>query len=546
MTDALPLRRHLIEHAQGVRKLGGAILAGALCACAFAPIRWHALIWIGLVPLILVITRNPRCASRWGAVAGFVFFLITLHPLVSAYSWIGWAQESEMDFQARMLRQWWLTHALWVLFALWGAIFWGAWASLTMRLSGSRPWRLALVAPSLWILIPEWLRATSTFDVTWSVFGYATVELLAIRQLAALGGLYLLSALIVLINVAIAHLISQRGRRRWTLLIAAAGVWFAVWSWGTASAHRPLTGSTPIAAAVLQHHQADYTTKDFTEWGFDRHYLPLIRDALQRRAQVLVIPETVIVGAVSLDGSASQTKTPDFQFPLDVWDAKIRSWLAGTDTILLISLDTIEREADHSTVVAWTQRGIAGTYHKRHLVPFSEYSPWGLRRWLLHGRSQYSPGIGSQIIHVHDLTFGGFICQEVMLPQLTRHSVLDGASLLVTGGNDGVFVDPAVARVNAQMAQLRAVETGRYMLRAMKTGISAIIDPHGAEVARSRFDEPVTLFATISPQRTLTPYVKYGDWILWLAALIVAFLVAFPHTPFSPKRPAHLRRTSTR
>src|SRR3989338_7050455 len=102
MTDALPLRRSLIERAQGLRELGGAVLAGTLCACAFPTMRWHALIWIGLVPLIFVMTRNPRRASRWGAVAGFVFFLITLHPLVSASSWIGWAQESEMDFQGRM------------------------------------------------------------------------------------------------------------------------------------------------------------------------------------------------------------------------------------------------------------------------------------------------------------------------------------------------------------------------------------------------------------------------------------------------------------
>lgn len=120
------------------------------------------------------------------------------------------------------------------------------------------------------------------------------------------------------------------------------------------------------------------------------------------------------------------------------------------------------------------------------------------------------------------MVLGGFICQEVLFPSLIRQSVLEGATILVSGGNDGVFANPAVAQVHADAAQIRAVETGRYLVRAMKTGISAIIDPQGREQARSRSSEPALLLGMISPHQGMTPYVRFGDWLLWVAGLVIA------------------------
>ena len=105
----------------------------------------------------------------------------------------------------------------------------------------------------------------------------------------------------------------------------------------------------------------------------------------------------------------------------------------------------------------------------------------------------------------------------------------DGATVLVSGGNDGVFGNPAVVRIHAAVAQLRAVETGRYLVRAMKTGISAIIDPYGREVVRSHSSEPAMLHAQIIPQQTRTLYVQWGDWVVWWAwALMLVGVILRP------------------
>lgn len=196
--------------------------------------------------------------------------------------------------------------------------------------------------------------------------------------------------------------------------------------------------------------------------------------------------------------------------------------LRGSDAVLVIGLDTAEHGQDHNTLVAWTAEGAVGWYHKRRLVPFSEYQPWRGGHRVLRGASQYAPARQNQLIRAHGMVLGGFICQEVLFPSLIRQSVLEGATILVSGGNDGVFANPAVAQVHADAAQIRATETGRYIVRAMKTGISAIIDPQGREQTRSRSSEPALLFGMISPHQGMTPYVRFGDWLLWVAGLIVA------------------------
>ncbi len=72
-----------------------AVLSGLLLGTAFPPIDCKWLVWIGLVPLLLVILQNPRSGRTflYGYLAGFIFFLMNLHPLVSAHSWTGWAAE---------------------------------------------------------------------------------------------------------------------------------------------------------------------------------------------------------------------------------------------------------------------------------------------------------------------------------------------------------------------------------------------------------------------------------------------------------------------
>lgn len=517
------------------------MLSGSLLGCAFPPADWKWLAWVGLVPLLWALQRADRLRHAFllGSLAGFIFFLLTLHPLVSAHSWTGWAAESPEAFASRMSRQWWFMQGIWVAFAMWCALFWGLWALTLHRLSRHDRWGRLLVAPSAWVVLPEWARAQTTFGFAWAFLGNATADLVSIRQLAALGGIWLLSALVVAVNVGLAELFQRRERPGWWRVPAAACGLAALAAVGGAVYARASNPPRPtLVAAALQHYKSSYTTQDFLEIGLDRSYLRLIEEAIGRRADLIVLPESIALGAVTLDGSASQAKPPEWQHPRARWDAQMRHLLAKRPSVLVVGLDTVERGEDHNTLVAWNAEGPIGWYHKRRLVPFSEYRPSGWGAWAIRGRSQYAPGRGSQPIHPHTKTvgvgvnapafaLGGFICQEVLIPWVTRESVREGATILVSGGNDGVFSDPAVAQVHADVAQLRAVETGRYLVRAMKTGLSAIIDPHGRELIRTSSSEPALLVHPISPMTGQTPYVRFGDWVVWLAIVLLGARLAY-------------------
>ncbi len=496
-------------------------MSGALAALALPPAGFSAVVWVALVPLLWSLhrCRSLRAAFACGYLSGVVFFLLTIYPMVSAHSWSGWAAEAPAMFARRMSRQWWFMHAVWVLFALGCALWWGAWAAAVHQLAGGRPWRWLIAASAGWVLLAEWARAQLTFGSTWMFLGYATADLGAIRQLAALGGVWFLSALVAAVNAGVAWGVFHRRDPSWwrmpavVLFVVGAGTGYGLRALNQRSEPQP---GIPVAA--MQVHQDAYALKDFSSIGLDRNYEPMVRDALASKAVLVVLPESVALGALTLDGTASRTKPPEWQFPRASWDAAVGRMLAGDAAAVVIGLDTVEAGQDHNTLVAWTSSGMAGWYHKRRLVPFSEYRPPGWGGWLLSGQSQYVRGHGVQLIRVNGLMLGGFICQEVLLPRLIRASVLEGADVLVSGGNDGVFSDPAVAQVHADAAQLRAIEAGRYLVRAMKTGITAVIDPWGREVTRSRSSEPVLLSARIEPRTQVTPYARWGDWVVAVAA----------------------------
>jgi apolipoprotein N-acyltransferase len=239
--------------------------------------------------------------------------------------------------------------------------------------------------------------------------------------------------------------------------------------------------------------------------------------------QLLVLPESISYTVMSLDGSRTAAKPASVHRSPQQWMETLAPSIGESDArfMVILGLDTVERGVLHNSLGFWTKSGLQGWYHKQRLVPLAEYRPALLGLFGMRGPTEYEPGDASRVVTMNGVRFGGFICQEVLTPWITRRSTRDGAQVLVSGGNDGVFASPAVAQVNAAAARLRAVETGRYIIRAMKTGVSAIIDPTGEEIARSKSAEPALLAERIIPLDELTPYVRFGDWPVALAAAVV-------------------------
>jgi apolipoprotein N-acyltransferase len=104
---------------------------------------------------------------------------------------------------------------------------------------------------------------------------------------------------------------------------------------------------------------------------------------------------------------------------------------------------------------------------------------------------------------------------------------LPEATLLVNVSNDAWFDGSHEAYQHHAIARMRALESGRYMLRATNTGITSIIDPHGEEIAKAPRYEVYVLNATVQPMRGATPYVLWGDYLLLVAGVLVLAWFAY-------------------
>jgi apolipoprotein N-acyltransferase len=512
-----------------------AVASGGLVGLAFPPNHQPVFIWVALVPLFLAIRRagTLRSSAGFAWLAGTIFSLFVSAPLVSSHEWTGWAALSRQELAAMRSFQWWFLRGMWVLVASWaGGGMWALFAVALKKMWQDRPWRLIWMAPTLWVA-QEWFRVQILWRSHWAVFGNATADFPAVRQAAALGGPWLLSLLIVAVNCAVFLLLfGARPRRRNILPAAACGLALVLcWAGGTLRLRDAEKQPEPgLRAGVLQHHKPRFRFEDFTVTGLGRAYVDLMETIFERmgsQLDVLVLPESVSLGSVSLDGTLESGVPEELQADVRSWEALIGSLIGANPTVVVLGSGTSEGGRSHNSLLFFNRDGLQGVYHKRDLVPFAERSFWFATALGIAVESPYSPGVDSGVVSVGGLVLGGFICQEVLFPDTIRESVRSGAQILVSGGNDGVFASPAVASIHADLAQLRAVETGRYVVRAMSTGISAIIDPTGREIQRSG-SEPVFLWAAVEPRSEMTPFVRFGDWVVWvsLAALLTYAAVA--------------------
>lgn len=508
-----------------------AVFSGVLLGLAFPPFDWWFLAPFALIPLLLVIRGECRLRRVFlcGWAMGTVFFLLNVHPLVSAHLWSGWATGDTADFAVRASRQYIVLNVLWILLSLWCGLFYGLFALVTSFAAGASFLRLAVVAPAAFVLIPEWLRSLTMWDYSWAFLGTTLVELEGLRQLASFGGVWLLTIIVVLANVAILGIVSGLRRPRRALASAIMIAALAIAEITLSPIHRDVVSPdsrSELRVAAIQYHQDRYGLNDYMTVGLERAYLELIRQvATGRLGQIdlLVLPESIAYTVASLDGTMAESLPAEAHNEIEVWNGlfdNIIAWSGGRMAVVA-GLETAESGQLHNSTVFWSSENGPVWYHKQKLVPFAEYQPLIFQFFGLTGTS-FRAGNRPSLARIHDISIGAFICQEVLTPEVSRKSTAAGAQMLVSGGNDGVFADPTVARIHAKHARLRAVENGRYLARAMKTGVSAIIAPDGRIVKKSPSAEPHVVVGNVLPLDEITPFVRWGNWPTALAAILLA------------------------
>jgi apolipoprotein N-acyltransferase len=180
------------------------------------------------------------------------------------------------------------------------------------------------------------------------------------------------------------------------------------------------------------------------------------------------------------------------------------------------------------------QGDVAYRYRKMHLVPFGEYVPlktlftFGGRfaAKLVQEVSDFTPGKDPATGEVDGHRIGGYICYEAIFPSLVRRFTVGGAELLVNVTNDAWYGTTSAPYQHLAMAAFRAVENGRYMVRAANTGITAVVDPRGRVLEKTRLFDRGVLVREVPFVAETTFYARHGDVFAWACAAAALAIVA--------------------
>ncbi len=370
-------------------------------------------------------------------------------------------------------------------------------------------WQTALGLPSIWIAV-EWLKGWLFSGFPWLEVGYSQIDT-PLAGFAPLIGGYGVGWLTAL-TAAVLLLVWQRriAAGRWVAVVGLvwlAGAGFKSFSW-TKPASGPLR-VTLLQGNIPQNLKWQPNTQDWI--------LAVYLDMTRRHfdADLIVWPETAVPAFYHQvrDGLIE---------PLDR-EAKAH----GTD--VLVGVPVLESNTGRYYNALISLGRSEGKYYKRHLVPFGEFLPLRpvlgfILEVLQIPLSDFSPGsVDQRLLEAAGFPLAATICYE---DAFARDALvgLPEAAYMVNVSNDAWFGDTIAPHQHLQMARMRALEGGRYLLRATNTGVTAVIGPSGKVIAQAAQFVKTSLTESIVPLAGATPYVILRDWPLLLGIFgVLAF-----------------------
>ncbi len=370
---------------------------------------------------------------------------------------------------------------------------------------------------SLWAIY-EWTQNLGWWGVPWGRLPIGQSEYIVGLQTASLFGSYFITFLLVAVNMCVAHMLFRRESVR-TAAVCALSVLLFNYGVGTLLYFIPVSSEETLKVAAVQGNIAsnekwDFSNTERTLAVYEKYTLA----AAEEGAQIVVWPETALPYTVSERNFYGQycsrlAKRANV-------DILVGGFTEDGDGSSYNSLICVRRDGSFCDV----------SYSKRRLVPFGEFVP--MRGFfelvvpplaeLVMSEDDVSAGEGAQIIELDGINVGSLICFDSIYDGLARDSVREGAHFIALGTNDSWFTDSAALYMHNAQAQMRAIENGRYVVRAANTGISTLIDAKG-EVQEEL--EPLTEGmivgeVCINTHRTLYSYI--GNSILFVLGTLTA------------------------
>jgi apolipoprotein N-acyltransferase len=475
-----------------------AAIAGILFTLAFAPFDYA---YLAPASLSLLFASWQNITPRQALLRGYLFGLGSFGLGVS------WVYISIHDFGgSNCLSAGLLTCLFFGFWALFPAL--AGFLSATMQ-SRTKGLGSIMVMPVVWVLI-EYFRGFWVLNgFPWLQIAYSQLEtpLAGYIPIAGVYGAGFLAAL----TASIAAFIFQY--RKHLLLLAAALA--AIWSAGSVLQMIKWTVAIgkPIQVSLIQGNMTQ-----------DKKWLPENRLTTLRHyktmteahwdSAVIVWPETSI---------------PAYLSEVNEWFLQPLSKAARQhSTDLIVSLPAHGNSEDEKYNAVLTLGKETGMYRKKHLLPFGEYLPWQpVSRFILNKLAIKLGNFKSGGYEQPLLKAGGFpfitsICYEDAFSDAGTIG-LSGAAYLVNVTNDGWFGHSIEPYQHLQIARMRALETGRFLLRSTNTGVTAIVAPDGKVINQAPIFKATALTGMITPMGGMTPYASTGDKPVIIALILLLF-----------------------
>lgn len=473
-----------------------AMVAGGLTTLAAAPFSWW---WLAPIAAALMYVGLSRQSGRQALLRGWCYGLGLFGTGTS------WVYVSIHDYGYTSMP---LAIFLTSLFVASMALFIAVPFGLYRRFIGTR-WSV-LSFTGLWVLM-EWLRTWLFTGFPWLLLGSTQVDS-PLAAWAPIGGVYLLSLIVALSGALLVRL----AEGRWLVAPMLAALWLVPLAlpqqWTS-------TSGEPLKVSLLQGNlpqQVKWTAEGQSQAVIT--YLTMThRLAMEANADSAQVPTPELV-------VWPEAALPMFEDQAEPILAQAQAALPPNTALLTGILQRDNTGRFYNAVIGLGNA--EGHYRKAHLVPFGEYLPL---ESLLRGAIAFfdlplpvmTPGRDPQTpLSAAGHPIGNAICYEIIYADLVasraRHS-----DMLLTVSNDSWFGDSIGPHQHLEMARLRALENGRYVIRATSNGITAIIDDQGRILDQLPQFETARLDGEVQPMTGLTPYTRTGSWPTWLLAALM-------------------------
>ncbi len=381
------------------------------------------------------------------------------------------------------------------------------WILTRLRLNSPMLW--ALVAAALWMLC-EWLRGALFTGFPWLTLGYSQAPNSPLVGFAPIMGVYGISLLVVF-SAALLFFWFEKGLKNWRYGLPLALIWFLGFGFQVIEWVKP--EGEPVTVSLLQGNIA----QDL-KWREDH-----LENTMETYARLI------------LESDSRLIVTPEISIPLfsDVMPKSYLTYLAehakknNGDVLIGLAERTTSDGDDYYNTMFSVGSAPEQRYRKHHLVPFGEFIPlkpvfgWVIEVLKIPLSDFSRGGLEQQPMNIAGQRVAVNICYEDVFGEEIIHQ-LPQATMLVNVSNDAWFGRSIGPQQHLQISQMRALETGRYMLRATNTGVTAIIDERGRVLQSIEIFTTAALHGLAQGFTGATLYVRAGNsLILGLAGLIV-------------------------